>query len=154
MSLNTALILHKQLRRCCKRGRGREAEGNGYSTSIVLFWPFLGRMDKGYGQGDTSPKQLSGHHLDTGSLPPLDCTEHSRVGLAGATGTACFPPSELKGTCMHPLPKQEPGFLKSQLPQPLAVLTYTMRLAPSLHCFVYKAIIFISIYTIATSVLT
>lgn len=49
-------------------------------------------MDKGYGQGDTSPKQLSGHHLDTGSLPPLDCTEHSRVGLAGVTGTACFPP--------------------------------------------------------------
>lgn len=80
--------------------------------------------------------------------------KHSRVGLAGVTDTACFPPSELKGTYMHSLPKQEPGFLKSQLPQPLAVLTYTMRLAPSLHCFVYKAIIFISIYTIATSVLT
>lgn len=41
----TALILCKQLRFCHERGRGREAEGNGYPTSIVLFWPFLGRMD-------------------------------------------------------------------------------------------------------------
>lgn len=40
--------------------------------SSDLSW--AGWTDKGYGQGDISPKKLSDHHLDTGCLPPLDWT--------------------------------------------------------------------------------
>lgn len=61
---------------------------------------------------------------------------------------AAYLSKELKGTYINYLPKREQGFLMSSLPQSLAVLTYTMRLAPSLHCFVYIAIICISTYTI------
>lgn len=51
-------------------------------------------------------------------------------------------------------PKHESRFLKSPVLQPLAVLIFTRKLAPSLHFLcVYKAnyLFFFSIYTIATS---
>lgn len=85
-------ILHKQLRCCHERRRSREAEGNSYPTSIALSWPFLGKMDKGYDQGDASPKKLSGHHLYTGSLPPLDWTEAFQ-GWVGRHYWLCLLPS-------------------------------------------------------------
>lgn len=138
---NTALILHKQLRCCHEKGGGREAEGNGYPTSTVLFWPFLGRIDKSYGQGDTSPKKLSVIIWTQDLFLLWTGLKHSRVGLAGITDSACFPPLRAERNLYKLSLQQEPGFLLSPLPQPLAVLIYTMRLAPSLHCIVYKAII-------------
>lgn len=102
------------------------------------------------GQGDPSPEKLSGHHWIWDHLFHL-WTVLNTPGLGRQTSatrslpTACLSLTELKGTYINYLPKWEPACLMSPRPQPLAVLIYTMRLAPSLHCFVYKAIICISI---------
>nr|XP_040128054.1 ras-related protein Rab-24 isoform X2 [Ictidomys tridecemlineatus] len=43
-------------------------------VSVAAFQVMTGSVDGGYGQGDPRPEKLNGHHhLDTGSLPPLDC---------------------------------------------------------------------------------
>lgn len=53
--------------------RGKKVT-EGDPTNGALYQLVPGSVDGGYGQGDTSPEKLNGHpHLDTGSLPPVDC---------------------------------------------------------------------------------
>lgn len=74
-----------------------EVEGQkvmeGDPTPRALYQRVPGSVDGGYGQGDPSPEKLNGHlHLDTGSLPPLDCAGPLQ-GWVQALLRHCFLPT-------------------------------------------------------------
>lgn len=128
----------------------------GDPTPRALYQRVPGSVDGGYRQGDPSPEKLNGHlHLDTGSLPPLDCAGPLQ-GWVQALMRHCLLPTphraSKKSCYVKSLSNRNLfGFLKLPVLQSLAVLIYTMKLAPSLHFCVQNIYLFILQFTLQQS---
>lgn len=111
-------------------------------------------MDIGHGRGETSPKELSGH-LSTQDLFLLwTVLKQSRVGLAGMTDAACFPPLRAERN-LYAFSSQV-GAWGSPVTTPSSLGSAYLHheISTIITLFCVQSNYFYSIYTIATSVLT
>lgn len=98
------------------RGREGQKVTDGDPIPGALYQPILGSVDRGYGQGDTSPEKLNGHpHLDMASLPSLDCAGPLQDWVQVSPRLCPLLLTELQRTVLHKIFSSQTGTWVSQV---------------------------------------
>lgn len=103
-------------------------------------------MDRGYGQGDTSPENLNGHpHLDMASLPSLDYAGPLQDWVQASLRLCPLLLTELQRTVLYKIFSSQTGTWVSQVTSSLTLgSAYLYQEISTIITFVcvYKAIIY------------